>query len=282
MVKAVGLGLIALLASTGCSPTPRTEVVLVVDTDLRGPGGVDTFYVEVTSPKGELQSATAMVADGALPRTLGLVHEGGRLGPYTARVEGRSGVTPLVSRRARFSFQEGRTLMVRVDLLAACVASTCTGEETCAAGGCRSIDLAPEELVEWTGTPAPLDVDAAVPPVDAGGDGGGGPVDGGPPPSDGGGVDGGRDAGCSADLTTDVLNCGACGHACDFQHATGSCIAGMCTVTACDTGWDDCNTMGDDGCEADLMMSDATCGTCGTRCVGVNSCCMGTCQRTCP
>ena len=269
VVSALVLSLVVL---AGCSQTPRTEVLLVVDTDLRGPDGIDTFVVNVFSPEGDAQLADAMIVDGALPRTLGLVHEGGRLGPFTAVVEGRRGVTPQLQRTVRFSFQQGRTLMLRVDLLAQCVGTSCLGDQTCAAGGCRSIDVAPEELVEWTGTPAPLDVDAAVAPSDGGPD----PVDGGPPPVDGGPACGG------ADLSSDEANCGACGNACDFQNGSGECVSGVCTVSACDTGWDDCNDDGDDGCESDLQGSETSCGACGTRCFGRDdTCCSGDCQQRC-
>jgi hypothetical protein len=272
----LALALAALVAPclvmAGCSQAPRTEVVLVVDTDLRGSDGVDTFLVTVTSPEGQVQLADAMIADGALPRTLGLVYDGGRLGPFTAVVEGRRGVTPRLERTVRFTFQEGRTLMLRVDLLAQCVGTTCPAEQTCASGGCRAIDVGPEELVEWTGTPAPLDVDAGSDPVDAGPD----PIDGGPDPIDGGGGCGG------ADLSSDEANCGTCGHACDFANGSGECVSGVCTVSACDAGWDDCNERGDDGCEADLNNAESTCGTCTTRCSGRDdTCCSGTCQRAC-
>ncbi len=58
--------------------------------------------------------------------------------------------------------------MLRIDLLGSCIGVTCAADQTCAAGGCRAIDVAPAELTEWTGTPPALDPDASTPPVDGG------------------------------------------------------------------------------------------------------------------
>ncbi len=72
--------------------------------------------------------------------------------------------------------------------------------------------------------------------------------------------------GCESDLSSDPDNCGACGLMCLFQHATGDCVNSTCTITSCDTDWDDCNTDGMDGCEADLNNDLANCGGCGNSC----------------
>lgn len=269
MSVARGLSVLLLALVAGCV-TPRTEVILVVDTDLRGPTGIDRFLVEVTSPEGEVMTATAMLDDGQpLPRTLGLFWEGGRLGPYRVRVQGNLGGATRVERTARFTFQQNRTLYFRVDLLASCVGRACGAEQSCDASGCRAWDLAEGELMVWTGTPAPLDVDGGVLP----GDDGGPPGDGGPIPDGGGGIDAtpGVDAGCG-DVSTDELNCGTCGHVCDFQNATGECMGGACVIASCSAGFGDCNGMGDDGCEA-ATTTDTNCGTCGTRCAGSRMCC---------
>ncbi len=366
----LALPVLALTLLAGCT-TSRTEVILVVDTDLRGTGGIDNLSVEVTTPAGATTTSLATLGPGqpALPRTLGLVHEDGALGPYSVHVVGKTGAAVRVTRDVRFTLQEGRTLMLRIDLVASCESARCGSGQTCAAGACRSIDLALSELTEWTGTPPALVLDGAVPPLDAGdrdlgtpldagaddagpadsgpadagptdagpadagpadagpidagpADAGpidAGPIDAGPPdagpidagpidagpidagPPDAGPVDAGIDAcfpssevcnglddDCNGtiddgfNLATDVLNCGACGHACNFQNSTGTCRFGVCRVSACSMGFSDCNRNGDDGCEVDLVNDRTSCGFCGNACSSTRNCCFSMCSRTCP
>jgi len=311
MVKASSI-LVAGLLLAACT-TSRTEVMLVVDTDMRGVGGLDTIRVEVISPDGATTTSTATLGVGQppLPRTLGLVHAEGPLGPFSVRVVGSTATIERVSRVARFTFQEDRTLTLRIDLLAACTSVSCGTGQTCAAGACRSVDISPGELTEWTGTPPPLVLDGAVP--DAGdrdlGTRDAGDVDA-ALPVDLGEVDAGVDAGpadlgvdlCSPtteicngadddcngtiddgfDLQNDLLNCGSCGNACDFRNSTGACTLGVCTIAACNAGFTDCNSNGVDGCEVDLVTDRLNCGTCGMACVGGRNCCASMCSRTCP
>ncbi len=92
--------------------------------------------------------------------------------------------------------------------------------------------------------------------------------------------DGMVDNGCEADLAS-VSTCGACGTACTAPaHASSTCDGTSCGFT-CDMGWDDCNTMAADGCEADLA-SDTTCGSCTNACSGATPLCSGgTCVSGC-
>lgn len=180
---AQGASLLVLCAGLatdgGCAQTPRTEVILVVDTDIRGPEGLDSIQVSVRDPDGaDMQRASATLGSGqpSLPRTLGLVLEGDRprLGPYTATVTGNRLGVPLIARTLRFDFQRGRTLSILVELLASCRGVTCGADQTCAEGGCRSVQLTPEELSAWDGHPmsrldaGPLTPTDAGPPRDAG------------------------------------------------------------------------------------------------------------------
>lgn len=246
MRRAVPILLACLALSCAAS---RTEVILVVDSDLDVPGDLDRVEVEVVSPTGDRQSATAALTgdNPALPRTLGLVHESGPLGPFTATISAMSGGSAVVSREARFTFQPGRTLALEVDLLQECVGMGCGGDETCAAGGCRSTTVEPDELSEWNGM-----------------GGGGGP----------GGCDG-------VDTDTDPRNCGSCGNVCSVANGTAGCAGGECTVASCDADFDDCNDDASDGCEADLG-SDDHCGSCDNDCGGPTMCCPDqTCGRRC-
>ncbi|MDQ3031362.1 MAG: MopE-related protein [Myxococcota bacterium] len=51
------------------------------------------------------------------------------------------------------------------------------------------------------------------------------------------------------DLTSDPLNCGACGRVCATAHAASSCAAGACTLGACEPGYYDLDGVPTNGCE---------------------------------
>lgn len=82
------------------------------------------------------------------------------------------------------------------------------------------------------------------------GDGG---MDAGPP-------DGGRDAGSCAEVLSDPMNCGACGHSCG---ALGLCIDGECQPQT------SCNAV---GCPAARTWCDTTTGVCQTGCASDAAC----------
>ncbi len=52
-----------------------------------------------------------------------------------------------------------------------------------------------------------------------------------------------------ADLHGDPMNCGSCGHACDFEFASASCIEGVCVLLECDPGHWDLDAQAENGCE---------------------------------
>jgi hypothetical protein len=138
----------------------------MVTTDYAVPAEIDTFTTTVAAPDMEIQTASApLTGPDDLPRTLGLVHEDGPLGSFDVTVEGTHAGSQVATRRARFAFQEGRTLALRIHLSRACeTAERCVGDETCAAGACRPIQIAPDELEPW---PPPRDASMDAPSVDA-------------------------------------------------------------------------------------------------------------------
>ncbi len=77
------------------------------------------------------------------------------------------------------------------------------------------------------------------------------------------------------------MNCGACGVECIFRNGSGTCNAGTCTITGCDTGFEDCDTDGTNGCETNTMTDANNCGGCNNICANPQGriCCMGACQR---
>jgi len=95
-----------------------------------------------------------------------------------------------------------------------------------------------------------------------------------------GNCDGDDQNGCEHDLSTDLQNCGACDAVCSFENASASCVAGVCSMGACDTGYDDCDANPANGCEADLS-SVTTCGDCDTACAydhAAAACNQGVCE----
>jgi hypothetical protein len=159
--------------SGGCSAEPRTEVLVSVTTDHEVPAELDTLAITVSGPTMEIQTARADLTSLAdLPRTVGLVHEGGPLGPFEATIVGSlSSGEQVASRRVRFAFQKGRTLALEIHLARACATVSCAGDETCADGVCRSIDVGPDELVPWPVSDGGVDagvVDSAADTTDVG------------------------------------------------------------------------------------------------------------------
>ena len=87
------------------------------------------------------------------------------------------------------------------------------------------------------------------------------------------------------DLQTDINNCGACDNVCTFANASAVCTDGMCTLDACDNGWQNCDQNDANGCEqqgtcACVPGSQQSCytGPQGTENVGVCKSGMQTCN----
>jgi hypothetical protein len=132
----------SLLALLGCGKdaTPLTQMVVVVDSDLRVPSELDAIAIEV-SGAAALPQADADLTTQGLPRSLGLVHSGGTLGPFDVIVHGLHGGSVVVTRRASVSFREGVTLELAVPLERACAganAPSCADDQTCKAGACAA------------------------------------------------------------------------------------------------------------------------------------------------
>ncbi len=92
-----------------------------------------------------------------------------------------------------------------------------------------------------------------------------------------GDCDGNVTNGCETDLRVAVLHCGMCGTSCPSQtNASPTCVAGAC-ATVCTSGFQDCDGVTANGCEADLRTSVDNCGACGRACrpAGGSGVCMG-------
>lgn len=279
------LALATLLLVCACDADELTEIVVVVDSDLEVPEDLDELriVVDATAIGGGTETAGGMLTSPAsFPQHLGIVHSGqGGLGPITVTATGLLGGIPVVERRARVSFVRGRTVVLRLDLVAACVGRECAAEQTCAAGVCRPVDVVESELHDWNGRVDRLDAGA--------------PMDGDLPPDSMAGdaclaaeeTCNGADDDCdgrvdeSFDLMTDEAHCGACGNACpgDLPHASAECRAGGCAMV-CDELWGDCDGTAETGCETPLNTR-SDCGACETPCTLPNAssgCILGFCQ----
>jgi len=72
--------------------------------------------------------------------------------------------------------------------------------------------------------------------------------------------------GCETETTSDLNNCGWCGHVCSFANADATCESGLCVIGACHAGWTDCDEDPQTGCESDVLVDPVNCGECGTVC----------------
>src|SRR5688500_2538707 len=88
----------AVAALASCSSTELTQIIVVVDTDLAVPAQVDAIRIEVSMAEMPSTSTAMLSGPGAteLPVTLGLLHSGGPLGPFTVRASGRLGASEVV------------------------------------------------------------------------------------------------------------------------------------------------------------------------------------------
>jgi DNA-binding beta-propeller fold protein YncE len=88
---------------------------------------------------------------------------------------------------------------------------------------------------------------------------------------------------CETDGNSDVNNCGGCGIRCEYESAGSSCNSGVCQMSACRSGFFDCNGSAQDGCEAALASDVNNCGACGVACSYKNAssaCAQGACRMT--
>lgn len=88
--------------------------------------------------------------------------------------------------------------------------------------------------------------------------------------------------GCETPLATSTTHCGSCGNACSNPHGTTSCAASSC-VPVCSSGWGDCDTLPDNGCETQVNTV-GNCGMCGRVCPangGTPQCMSGVCSTAC-
>jgi hypothetical protein len=84
--------------------------------------------------------------------------------------------------------------------------------------------------------------------------------------------------GACVDPRNDPLHCGGCGQPCPpLENSVPACSNSNCILGECSPGFDNCNALPTDGCEADLGFSQSNCGVCGRACAPGAMCVAGQC-----
>lgn len=252
MVKAKHalFGLLTLMACES-KTIARTQIMLVVDSDLTIPDELDEVLIEVDGPSGKQRQAVADLEEDPFPRSLALVHERGPLSPLTVTVSGLVDGQFVLERRASLSFVPGRTLVLPMHLVRECWETDC-GEQTCTEQGCADVEVDPGSLDEWSGSEPTLSEPDEMPDDED---------DDASPAEDaalGDASTAGRDAG---DAST---------------RDGGSCQP---RVEQCNGQDDNCDGVIDDGFQ--LNDDELNCGSCGNVCRAAMRCCSGSCRRGC-
>jgi hypothetical protein len=80
------------------------------------------------------------------------------------------------------------------------------------------------------------------------------------------------------DTTSNLLNCGACGHACVFGEvcADGACVPWYDEIDPCPFGLHNCGRFGEIQCR-DLASDPSNCGICNGKCGSGATCVQGVC-----
>ncbi|HEY6877311.1 MAG TPA: hypothetical protein VI299_04790, partial [Polyangiales bacterium] len=85
--------------------------------------------------------ASADLSKQGLPRTIGLLHDSGPLGPVDIKVTGLHATMQMVEKELVTAFAEGETTELHVILERACLNKICGAGETCMAGMCGAIPV---------------------------------------------------------------------------------------------------------------------------------------------
>ena len=264
------LGFVALsLLASSCNEDPSTQVVVLMDTDYLVPTDVDRIQARVlkVSEDGvgetETWSQVFLLSGGeepgpglySLPASFGVVPADGDMDRgIVIEVDALLGSAdePLVRRRVRTGFIQGKFLVVRMLLYRACTDMICAGGESC---GCEDAAAClPPLCVDEFVDPKSLEVidNPAVLPPDPGI-----PIDPGVSECDPLTLCGTE----CVDTDSDPLFCGSCTTACSIGEV---CVGGACI------GPGDCRTNGID-CSGFTYCDEVT-GTCLRGCEANEQC----------
>jgi hypothetical protein len=218
----LALGVLA----AGCAD-PRTEILLVVGSDLLVPTEIDslTIHADGNGDAGLERTFDLTKPATSLPLSLGLVSKDGQARPLHVVVTVLSGTTPIVTRSATTAFVVGQVRVLSLELAVACRGVVCAiAGDTCVAGVCGSdavpgtslppygVDAGPLGLADAGDASAP-DVSADAVASDA---------------SDATTSDAHAPEGDAAPRKDDGVACGGAG-----ECTSGHCADGVCCATSC-------------------------------------------------
>jgi hypothetical protein len=144
--------LIGALLLAACAPRPRTELLVVVDSDLEVPDPLSRLTLSVRFDGRELGPFTEVIDPSRreareLPISLAITDRtvGAATLAITATASNRDGDVVAQTAEVAFVAGEGRALCLRLDL--DCVGVVCPEAETCARGECWSEAIAASALL---------------------------------------------------------------------------------------------------------------------------------------
>ena len=91
-------------------------------------------------------------------------------------------------------------------------------------------------------------------------------------------------SGCETDVSSNVTHCNACNSPCNLPNSNAICVAGVCKIATCISGFFDCDGIASNGCEVNLKNDPTNCGSCSQVCSSVNgapTCVSGVCSPNC-
>ena len=72
--------------------------------------------------------------------------------------------------------------------------------------------------------------------------------------------------GCELNVTNNVNHCGACNNKCSFKNASAKCESSKCEIKSCNSGYGNCDSKADTGCEINVTNNVNHCGKCNNKC----------------
>src|SRR5512147_1587467 len=147
-VRFAATAVLAVTALSGCRD--RTEIVLVVDTDLTVPEELDRVDVVVRGPSSYMTSGTDLWDAATLPLTLGIEAEN-HASSVSITAIGSVSHAELVRNGVRTEFVEGEIRTLTLLLLRSCAHVTCADDRICVEGSCVAATRPGGSLPPWSG-----------------------------------------------------------------------------------------------------------------------------------